>query len=182
MALTHIAHVGPTDRSRFCARRLRNDFGRRRLHFHEGLVDQLEIKHTEPLVLGLHHFVRDGRPQEPHRRSNAGSCRDNDSRDIELFGHPGGVQRPAAAESNQCPARQALAAFDGVHPGCPRHVFVDHLADAERGRFDAQPQRTADMRRDRLVSCVLGQCQIAARKPVGIDPADRQIGVCHGRQ
>jgi hypothetical protein len=104
-----------------------------RAHGLEQLVDRRRVEGAQPHVAAAHHLVGDGGGEEADRRSDARVVGHDHLFDAQLLGQTDGVQRCGAAERDHRSRRDLLAALDGMHARCVRHVLVDDL-DHGQGR------------------------------------------------
>ena len=106
---------------------------------------------------------------------------DNDLADAELSGDVCGVHGPRTAESehHEIPGIQALGS--GNRTDRIRHLCIGDAQNAERGSVGGKLERFGEFG----VDCLLGTGQVqlhgAAKEIVGIDPAEHDVGVGHGR-
>ena len=101
--------------------------------------------------------------------------------DAELLGQPRGMDRRGAAEGDHGAVLQLLAALDGMDAGGVRHVLLDDLADAERGVEAGEAKRLADRLVDGDARLLGRELDAAAGEVAGIEPAQHDVGVGHGR-
>ena len=91
------------------------------------------------------------------------------------------MQRGPAAERDHRVAPDDLAPLDGVDPGRVRHVLVHHLDYPDRRPLPFQPQRIADITRQRRRRALRIEPDPAACKPLRVQLAEHEVGVGHGR-
>ena len=128
-----------------------------------------------------HEVERERRHQEAHRRHHAGAQRVDHARAPEDAGHAEGVHGPGAAEGEDREALDVLAALDRVDARGARHALVGELVDAP-GRLDGvEPERPPDPLGDRAPRRVPVEPHLAAEEEVGVEVAEHQVGVGHGR-
>ena len=87
---------------------------------------------------------------------------------------------PAAERHHRVPPDD-LAPFDGVHPSRVRHVLVHHLDHPDRGPVAVESQSGADVAGQRRRRLLRIETDPSAREPHGVEPAEHEIGVGHGR-
>ncbi len=128
-----------------------------------------------------HEVERQRRHEEAHRRHDAGAQRVDHARAPEDAGHAEGVHGPGAAEGEDREALDVLAALDRVDARGARHALVGELVDAPGRLHGAETERPPDPLGDRVPSGVPVEPHLAAEEEVGVEVAQHEVGVGHGR-
>ena len=145
MALPDIAHESHAPDAHWSAEAAAvHDLGRLGRHLVQQGVDSRRVEACEPLVERADNLVADRRAQEADRAADPCARRHQHPVDADLLRNPGGVDRPATAESDERAPGEALAAFDRMDARGVGHGLVHHLDDAGGRRVGIQPQRIAD--------------------------------------
>ena len=116
------------------------------------------------------------------RARDPGEARDQRPRQPDLLDERAGVERAAAAERHGREILRIVAALDRDQADGAGHARIGD-ADDRLGSIDVgQAERRADRARDRLARGVdIEPRELAADRPVGVDAAEHDIGVGHGR-
>ena len=178
MPLTHITHIGDTLLFEMPTWRAQSHDRRRLLtHAIEHGADGRRIQLTQAHVTAAHDLVGDRSIQETDGGTDTGIGGNDDRGDTQLLGQARGVHRRGAAKGDQCAPAQILAALDGMHPGCIRHVLVHHLADGEGRQGWIQIQRLAHVGVDSRARGAAVQREAAAGETIRIDASQQHIGI-----
>ena len=92
------------------------------------------------------------------------------------------MQRAAAAERHQREGARVVAALDRHQPDRAGHARIRHAHDGLRRGHRLEPQRLADLRADGALGRLdVEPRELAADRPLGVDAAERDMGVGEGR-
>ena len=119
--------------------------------------------------------------EEADRRGDAGRDRDDHVPRRDRFRQRHAMQRARAAERHDREVARVEAAGNRVRADRQRHVVVDDLEDPERGIGHAEAERLRHLLLDRLARQVRVELQVAAERQVGVEAAEHDLGVGHGR-
>ena len=144
------------------------------------LVHRLGVEQVEPQMARAHDLVGDRRAQEAEGRADAGADRHHDLLHAELARQPRGMQRRGAAEGDQRALGGVLAVLDGMHAGGTRHGLVDDLGDAGRRALGVGLERTGRATAAPPRPCRGWSGMAPPAKRVGIEAAERGVGIGHG--
>src|SRR5262249_61942995 len=106
---------------------------------------------------------------------------DENAADAELLGDARSAPWPRAAEREQGPRPQILAAFDRMHARRIGHVLIDHFANPKSGVFGGEIELGADSFGNAALGGAGVKPHLAAGKRRRIDPPKNEIGVGDGR-
>ena len=143
--------------------------GRRRIHLFERLVQ------------GAHEVVAHVGEHAAERRRDAGVARHQHMGHAELAGDGGGVHRPGAAEGEEREVARVVPLVHRDQPRRARHLVVHHLQDRRRGPGLVEAERVADPGADDAAHRVDVRRAVEAADGAGVDAAEQQVGVGHGR-
>jgi hypothetical protein len=132
-------------------------------------------------VHGLHEVVAHVGDHAAERRGDAGEARHDRAREADLGDQRAGVQRAAAAEGHVGEARRVMAALDRDEADGAGHAAVRDPHDRLGRREPVEPEGRADMGLDREARRLGVEARETADRPLGVDPAEHDVRVGHGR-
>ena len=143
----------------------------------EGAVDIRWRKAVDRTGHEAHEVLADVRMQHADRTQRTGVPRHVDAATAQAPRNRRAMHRPGTARRDEGKAARRVSPFDGHVLDGVQHMLLDHVDDAGSGLFHGQPQRTRNLRSDRLACRFDVQIEDAAGRLPGAQAAEHQLGV-----
>ena len=124
-----------------------------------------------------HEVLADVRMQHADRTQCTGVPRHVDAATTQAPRNRRAMHRPGTARRDEGKAARRVSPFDGHVLHGVQHMLLDHVDDAGSGLFHRQPQRTRNLRSDRLAGGFDVEIEDAAGRLPRAQAAKHQLGV-----
>ena len=126
-------------------------------------------------------IVADIRMQNAPGREGAGIGREDDAGDVEFVGDRAGMDRTGAAEGQQREIARVEALFEQAEADCGGEAGIGDGDDAAGRALEIEAERACDLVDDRGAGGRKIERHDAAEEIIGVEPAEHQVRVGHGR-